>query len=541
MKDVSYWWALPGPAGFLSRLVSDLASSGIVVVECPRPAPEGLVEAIKNKLAGGIAIDAIQFDGSRIREGQSIVHELAMSTGIAGSSIGTIGDFLEAAGVYETAFVVDGIQPDAVVTWGAFIRAVKHERQRTSAIAGPYLVIFQPPGLTKDNAARLRGTAKIRRVVGIASSIDTYAWAAANGTRFGSGLMDRTAIATSLEVAAWSRELLGDMLRWDEEDQLFPQKRLAEIAQATAWPFPCWENGLVDLWDDAAVPHAAAAVAHGFEAEVVRRIWVAQSRTILPFVDSARRGLIRKYIDILEERTSVQNPYLRGHESTPRPITNPWELELNDILILLSSDLTDAETKGAVAFRNVRNNLAHFKPVDARTLKMIADWWELFLDILPAAVPGWSWPRVGQKLMLTVGPSGAGKSHWVEAQGTKSISVRGLAAELRQKISGLTPEGMLRVARERAAKILEAGSDVVIDHTHMSAKERRINAQSMPTDLQTEYVIIDSMLDEKLHRQPDQEKMIRESHLLFQDQIANCLIGDKLPNVTVKDKRSFKI
>ncbi|MBB3237153.1 AAA family ATPase [Phyllobacterium endophyticum] len=492
-------------------------------------------------MADDLSVDTVRFDASNLTLGRSIVHALALSSGVAGVTIGTVADFLSSPKIDETTFFVDRIPREAIGAWAAFFRAVTYERRQHSLRGGPYIVILQPIGLSDDYAARLRAVAPTRKMLGCVSSIDTNAWAAASGISAGTGFLERVAFATTLEVAAWSRDLLQLVLTWAEVDQLSPLSKLQVLARSHAWPFPCWENGLVDLWEGIAVPHAGAAIAHGFQDDIDRRIWTSQARAIFPFLDAARRGAIRKYIDVLDQMVSPKTPYQKRFNDKIVEYRSPWDLELYDICKLLEGKLTAQESKGLIAFRNSRNSLAHGKPIEIASLQKIAAWWQRFTEILPPMVPGWNWPRAGQRLLMTIGPAAGGKSSWAASQVAQVISADCISAEMTKRAVVHDQSSVFRSARAQATKILETGSDVVIDAAHLQLHERVTNAKLVPLDLSVEYVILDRELDAKVLGLT--EKMVgkvERAHYQFQTGIEPCLAGDNLVNVKVKDLRAAK-
>jgi hypothetical protein len=214
-----------------------------------------------------------------------------------------------------------------VQSWSYLLRAVYSERRKSPPTAGPYLLILLPTGLKADAEKRLIGQICLRTWRGYISSVDSYGWIAANGIRLGAGIEERLAIATSVEVAAWSRDLLEYMSRLDIEKQISPMGTLEVLAGRQIWPYPCWENGLVDVWDDVAAPHAVAAVSHGIIRDIDHRVWAAQSRVLLPMLDSARRGIIQTYIDEMSRRASVSSPYTKVINDRTFTITDPWNFE----------------------------------------------------------------------------------------------------------------------------------------------------------------------------------------------------------------------
>lgn len=533
------WWSLPGPNGFASAIARDLTMNGVAAAKCPRPLPDGMYEAIRKKLAGDYVVDTMVFDGSGMSPLQSPLHEMALLRGVSGSTIGTVEDFLENPDLADAAFIVDGIAPDQMQLWSYLLRAVHSERRKSPPMAGPYLLILPPTGLKAEAERRLIGQISLRSWRGYVSSVDSYGWIAANGIRVGSGIEERLAVATCVEVAAWSMELLEHMTRLNPDDQLSPLGALEVLAGRHHWPYPCWENGLVDMWDDVPVPHAAAAVSHGLARDIDRRVWAAQSRVLLPMIDSARRGIIETYMDELSRRASVSSPYTKIIHDRTIKITNPWDFEWYELITILGNALSPSQIGLAKSLKWVRDSLSHGKPLSAESIKSACENWERVLDLITPSVSGWDWPRTGQRLRMTIGPSGAGKSTWAKAQGVAVVSSDGIREEIFGTDSTPYEQGLVfRTARARMTSVLKSGEDVILDATNIRTEDRKRNATSVPSDLHVEYVVIDRSLEEKMQaRGARRGRLVEDHHQTFMASLTDCLKGDGLPNVHLTDLR----
>jgi hypothetical protein len=539
MKDGSQWWNLPGPSAFVGRVIIDLMNSGVSILECPRPLAEGLLDAIGRRAADDLALDMVRFDASEIGANQSIVHELALSTGISGATIGTVSDFLNDPALADKAFCVDGIDGNMVAQWGYLLRALVEERRRQGGSSGPYLFVLMPAGLSHSIAAQLSGRMRTHKSIGLVSSIDSNAWIAAAGIRVGPGIAERLAIATVIEVAAWSREILERGVLWDTETQLTPLAVLQVLAGGRNWPFPCWENGLVDIWDDIPVPHAAAALAHGFDAEIERRIWAAQSRVLLPIFDAARRGLIAKYFDELERRASPSNPYLKQVHDRTFSYTTPWSFEWYELNKLLKNVMTSDEQGLVNDFKRSRDYLAHARVINSEALHQLSERWERVAEELTAPVPGWDWPRTGQCLSMMIGPAAGGKTTWATAQDIPVVSTDSLRIQMYGSLSVPGSQGSIfRTARATVVSLMRAGSDAILDASHLHRSDRVRNASMVPPDLSVRYVIVDRGLEDKLSAIGDRKPgLVEEHHATFLSSVSDCLEGDRLQHVKVIDMR----
>jgi hypothetical protein len=72
------WWSLPGPARFLDRAAL-LANgpSGVLGLAFPRPAPEGWIEAMVQRLEADFSVRPVVVDASAGLRGRSPVRMLS--------------------------------------------------------------------------------------------------------------------------------------------------------------------------------------------------------------------------------------------------------------------------------------------------------------------------------------------------------------------------------------------------------------------------------------------------------------------------------
>lgn len=522
------WWQLPGPARYVSTLVDALVQHGVALAECPRPLPGGLVAAIAATAERDHVVSTVQVPGMEIAPNASIVHHLARALGASGLSIGSVSDFLAHPDFSNTVFIVDGFQNDAMPQWSALIRALVYERRDARHENGPYLLLLTPPGLSNENLLRLAAGMPRHKQLGVVSATDTQAFAGALGLTGSSSLTGSVRLSTVIEIAAWSRELLEVATQWSEAEQLAPATQIAAMASRRAYPFPSWGNGLVDLWGAAAVPHVAAAVAHGFEAEVPRRVWAAQVKAVLPCLDLIRRSIVSKHLRRLSGMASAQNPY-RRRGTKMKEVTDPWNLEFLDLQVLLAAVLAPEEITGLSALRATRNKLAHGTSLTVEEIAALDGWWIKLTERFPPLVPGWQWPRTGQKLILTIGPPQAGKSTWATGQEAIVIPSPGTTTPT------LTDHD--RDTRIRTA--LEKGTSVIIDDRHLLVDGRLDLVGLAPRDIAVEYVVLDRSIEEKVAGlETHAEAKVRKAHEQFQANLAHHLSGDGQINVVVRDLRS---
>ena len=111
--------------------------------------------------------------------------------------------------------------------------------------------------LSREN--QFNSLARFSVPVDTVSRFDTIAYLSQLGMRANSDLSLAGRQTVMIDVAACSRDLLDEMFTWEVADQIAPFVLLEQLGDRLALPFPSFENGLVDLWDDEPAAHAAAA------------------------------------------------------------------------------------------------------------------------------------------------------------------------------------------------------------------------------------------------------------------------------------------
>ena len=534
------WWDLPGPAIILGKVIKAIAKSErVVAVDCPDPRPEGLDAAFERHLGRELALDLIRADVSGLDQAGSVAHLLGEAAGVPGAEIAQVADFASHPALVDKVILLDGIDRSQTMRWGLFLRSLAGEKVE-GAVVGPVVILMRPRGLATLERKTLIGRCFSCSTLGWVDRHDTIAYLARLGVRPGDDLASRIGHAVSIDVAAWSRGMLEVMAAWDVDDQIDPLRPLQGLADKALLPYPCWENGLVDLWDDEPVAHPVAAFRYGLVEHVKRRIWSAQAAVVLPLADRIRRGLIGRHRDVLDRRVSAEHPYVRVVDERTFSRTDPTQLEFFEIKNVLSDVLTEAELNLMRIAKRARNCGAHMELMPPQIVHKLSDQVEANRDILECDIPGWDWPRAGQTMTFTVGPSSTGKSTWAAAQGVDVVSSDAVREEMASR--GELPIDQLAILRQVrgvASQIMHEGRDVIVDASHLKTEQRKRQASLAPPDIGVRYVIIDGPPADKQNNPSSRAgKGIAEiHHAEFVATLDAALAGDDLPNVIVDDER----
>jgi hypothetical protein len=538
-RDV-LWWSQAGPANVVNKITQAISrKQRVVCISTPDPRMLGLSAAIASRLTSDLSLDCMRLDVGSEDQSQPIAHLLASFLNVSAVEIGSVAEFASHPGLVDQVLIVDGVDRRHLRRWSLFLRQLMAESTE-EAVVGPILLLFLPTGLSHDQRSALCGPAAFVSTQGMIDRYDSASYAAGIGARPAQGLTSRVGHAAAIEVAAWSRELLEKMVGWDAADQIAPIPLLERGATRIPYPFPCWENGLVDYWDDEPAAHAAAALKHGYLDHVRRRLWSAQASILLPFTHRVLRSLISRHQHVLAKKVSPARPYERKMHERVKIITDFWKLEFYDVKELTKNDLTPQETDLLNIASWTRNQVAHFGLLEPDAVARFSDHYDANICDVDFDIPGWNWPRCGQSMTLTVGPSGAGKSTWSEAQGLDVVS----SDEIRKGRSpdGETPGSQSEIfheVRTRSSMVLRDGRSVIVDAMHIEPEDRLRQLAVAPADLKIKYVIIDRPLSDKQRDGGWREKagLVEKYHHAFSEHATGALSGDGRNDVEVIDLR----
>lgn len=541
MEPLELWWTQAGPARFIRKIVGGVADRRrVLCITTPVPRPSGLPRAVKEKLWSELSLDSVVLDLSTRDQTGSIVHLLAEYLDVSLVEIGSVADFARHPLLADQVIIVDGLDRRQIRRWSLFLRQLQVEGSADSII-GPIIIALLPPGISKEETHELCGPARLFSSLGIVDRYDTASYVAALGIRPGDDLPARVGHSVMLDVAAWSKDVLESIMGWDVSDQIEPIPLLERASDKSAYPYPCWENGLVDLWDDEPAAHPVAALKFGLRDHVRRRIWRAQAAVLLPFTHRILRSLIARYKDVLARSVSPENPLKKKYGEREVEITDLWKLEFYDFKELTRQHLSPSEAELVRIAAWTRNAVAHRDVVSSARIHLFSEHYESNRDILENDIPGWNWPRCGQRMILTIGPPAAGKSYWSAAQGIEVVS----SDEIRKVISadGEVPgnqAGIFQLVRSGSSRVLSSGRDVIVDAMHLDAEHRIRQLGTAPPDINVRYVIIDRPLADK---QRDAgwragKGIVEKYDHAFASGLEAALQGDGKSNVEVVDLRT---
>ncbi|ANY81307.1 hypothetical protein BB934_26355 [Microvirga ossetica] len=541
---VADFWNLSGPANFVERVASRMLSSpkGILGVTVPSARPRGFKEAIMEaarERGGGRVVHVNAQDRSFDR---SIPHGLARAGGIRDTSIHSVPAFADLPGLSAASFLIDGVDRDAWGRWSAFLRSFAAASQRADASMdaaqrlSPRLIVLLPVDLPRSDVSFLFGKDEMQWRAYV-TPVDTRTYV----TRLmrqdgGESLLDRVAAETVIRLAGWDGEMIRLLAHRDPEELADPIALLSDLPGLDM--HPTWGNGLIDEWDGSPFIHSLACRPAIEHPTLKRRIWLAQSHALTPFVGEVIDFFADRYGAIL----APDLPYAVETRKGIKHIHALRDLEASHLYHLLNERIPKLEATFLKSVAAVRNTVAHHNVVPADHLIKLSEKWDEIRSNRSEA-RGWDWPRCGQKLVLMVGPSGAGKSTLAKRRYSQDsiVSSDDIRIEKYGSLETSDQTDVFKEVERRVIRRLADGETVVLDATNLKRNDRLAIVDKIPADIQIVYEVVDRPLPEKLATgdwRLKKEGLIEGHSEIFIQELPNILAGDNRPNVDVIDHRA---
>jgi hypothetical protein len=211
-----------GPSSFLGKIALAVSrKERVVCISTPSPRISGLTAAIERRLRTELSLESAPIDLTAEDQSQPIAHLLAGFLDVSAVEIGAVADFAVHPQLVDRVLIVDGLDRTQLRRWSMFLRQLMAGPAEESVI-GPVVIVLLPTELSRDDRSSLCGPANVISTLGICDRYDSASYAAAIGARAAQGLTSRVGHAAAIEVAAWSREMLEEMVKWDAADQIAP-------------------------------------------------------------------------------------------------------------------------------------------------------------------------------------------------------------------------------------------------------------------------------------------------------------------------------
>lgn len=364
------WWSLPGPARFTTTVVSDaLAGSGVALVEIPAHPPRGLVAAISARVSAQHGATVILIDAS-LDPSVEPLEALADACDLP-TMPDDLADLIRHPSLGWSVVIVEGLNPHNWQRWRDLLSGWSEARAATARPGSPGLVLVAAPGLDGEVPG-----ARVRRWMERVSRLDTQSHVERLMGWPGGSLIERVAVSTAVELAAWDRgmaEVLADLAA---DKLLDPSRALGAMAGGHVGRPATWDEGLSDVWDGRWTPHVLSLCAADDTAALSLRLWRAQVREVFPFLDVVRSAFLRKH----EAALASALPLCRWLNGRNFPVSSLERLEFVDLSSILRGVIGEGEAELLAIAHQLRCPVAHYSPAPASLIRQVSELWEDLSD-----------------------------------------------------------------------------------------------------------------------------------------------------------------
>ena len=369
------WWQLPGPAGFVERLVQALRDGQNVILQLPEHAPDGLPQAVRATAHGGVWSTVRAVDWTRQPPAQVLAQRFASDLPV--TTLCNARTLCQSEVFAQRLLWLEEIPAADWPAWKAFLTEYQHASHTVSLLRRTlFCVVLVGQQALDPPPTDICLSHHCWR--GVVEPLDMLLYASHFLRPLRQmHLLKEIAIHTLARIAGSDPHIAERFAHEPLERLLEPLPTLQQIARERGWPHTsatdwlAWENGSLDNLAGHPLTHAAAlAVTEGVP-ELTQRLWSAQVSVLFPWLETQRRQFIRQLWDCL----SV--PFETSYET----ITDKRDLELAHLEVQLLRRPTGPHTEALQHLRQlkrVRNRLAHAEPLERAMLlnKDFAAWIE---------------------------------------------------------------------------------------------------------------------------------------------------------------------
>lgn len=355
-------WRLPGPAGFLDQILTELRQGSSIVVGAPSCVAPALQAVLEDRIAEDWRLTELYepvtdspidqlYDRLDIRDGRTVGR--------------TVASLAEDIKTKQVVFVC-GINSSHWTAWDEFIDGYADaSRSRSEFDRSPIVLVVS--GVPRDQLPARAPALKALVWDGCVGESDVFAYAI-NAWRATGRPVDAKAKLIArivIRLALWDFDLIDQMMALHLDELLDPisiLRKLDDRSEAWAATGGGWEHGGTADFDGTRMTHSFV-LARGNDArgELTMRLWAAQAAELLPALELRRRKLA--------ERIQATGKIPRGVRLNDEEVIDLSDVEIGGLCYLayryrLPQDIVRTAEK----YRDIRNRLAHLETVTAQQI-----------------------------------------------------------------------------------------------------------------------------------------------------------------------------
>lgn len=361
-----FWWQLPGPHHFVSKIARTLREGKNVVISLPEYAPEGLSQAIRETLGESTGwfwhtLDTREDDG--VMPAQLLCSRFVPE--ISPDAILNAHTLSREESFAGKIIWLAEMTPNAWPAWKDFIADYAHACRARSLLDRTLFCVPLVGELALDAPLVDDVCLARHRWSGVVDHLDMLLFTSSLfQNRPMPVLQKRLAVAIVANLALWDPAVSERVASETIEQILHPIPILREIAAARRWSPPAlevsscsWHKGMIETLEGGEKIHSAALAGLEDAREIERRIWSAEVGVMLPFVEEKRQEILAQFAGVLKVPITTRSGEV---------ITDLRDLEIGHIESQLTNNGTPidpARLRLVQRLREIRNCLSHLVPL----------------------------------------------------------------------------------------------------------------------------------------------------------------------------------
>ncbi len=372
------WWDLPGPSRFVERVAGDLNDGKNVVLSNPERVPDGLRAALRSRCQNYRTFSSIDFSLEHAEPMDCLYERYARDAPV--DELRSARGLTEEQTFQRRVIWVDGDE-SCWPQWRDFLIRYQ-EACRSVALADRSLVCLALKGCSARAGSVPEDVALVhRRHQGVTSDFDMLLYvnhlvddvSPEDPRPTVTRLRRELKVQAVAHLAAWDPDLVGPLLRQPLAEILESQDTLKEYATSRGWadfdngdPRALWRHGAAEKLGGRWEVHSALLALRGESRILQKRLWAAELKVLLPWIEGERHDLLDTYGDRLE--VPLEEEYMGS--------ISIRDLEIGKISHFLARVARPSETQTlsyVYGLAKLRNALAHHEPIRAMHLTSVLD------------------------------------------------------------------------------------------------------------------------------------------------------------------------
>lgn len=372
-----FWWRLPGPSSYLSRLLSELQNGHSLLLEWPAHSPRQWLAGLQTydeNWCGDRSCSRFGFEAFQGMEPEEFLYEKILRREVPITELRP-ENLVQVESFLMRVIVLDEMNVSSWAKWRPFLEKYASAARSLDSWQRTQFVVSLQGDACLESPGKYEFL-KVHRWDGYVTSLDMQMYAAyrLRERKLPYGIEYKLLHALLTRLSIWDPALVDALCECSIEQLCNPDALLQDFADGRNWAGvglesreKAWALGVLQKFENIDTPHGSRLDLCSAQNAPTYRIWQAQMEVLLPILERERHQIIDRF------RTKLEVPFVTPTER----IEDVRDLELGMILRQMSQNrdrFRDADREHVRMWRDVRNELAHFEPVSPGLLERCLRW-----------------------------------------------------------------------------------------------------------------------------------------------------------------------